>query len=373
MSVNPKVTLAHDSFTQFGGAERVAEALHQIYPEAPMLTLAIDKQYREGLRNWNIKTSFLQHLYFLMPRMQYWLPLIPLAVFLLRSSSQILLSSSSSFIRNIRTKKGSIHINYCHTPARFLWTEDGYALVELPWLLKPFYPVLKIFLQWMKLWDFKAAQRVTYFIANSKEVQRRIKLYYKRDSIVIPSFVDMSFWRKTVPKQSYFLIAGRLHAHKNNELVVRIFNELGLELHVVGTGRQESYLKSISKSNISFYGKVSDTALRDQYSGAIGFIYPQLEDFGMMPLEAAACGTASLGLALGGSLETIIPGVTGELFLRPEHNLVLEAIKKWDHSKYSEENLISHANGFSKLIFSQKIQNFVNDVTSDLDHNENSN
>lgn len=363
MSLNTQVTLAHDSFTQFGGAERVAEALHSIYPEAPMLTLVVDKQYKNGLRDWNIKTSILQHLYFLMPRMQYWLPLIPLAVFLIRSKSPILLSSSSSFIRNIRTKKNTIHINYCHTPARFLWTEDGYALAELPWQLKPFYPVLKIFLNWMKYWDFKAAQRVTYFIANSKEVQRRIKLYYKRESIVIPSFVDTLFWRKTTTKKAYFLIAGRLHAHKNNELVIKIFNELGLELHVVGTGRQESYLKSISKSNIHFFGKVSDADLRDQYSGAIGFIYPQLEDFGMMPLEAAACGTATLGLALGGSLETIIPGVTGELFLRPEHNLVLEAIKKWDQSKYSEAQLIAHANTFSKINFSQKVQNFVTEVS----------
>ncbi len=368
MALNSKVTLAHDSFTQFGGAERVAEALHSLYPESPMLTLAVDKQYEAGLLGWNIQTSILQYFYFLMPRMQYWLPLIPLAVFLLRAKSPILLSSSSSFIRNIRIKKGTIHINYCHTPARFLWTEDGYAMTELPWLLKSFYPVLKIFLQWMKRWDYRAAQRVTYFIANSKEVQRRIKLFYKRDSIVIPSFVDTSFWHKTIAKQQYFLIAGRLHAHKNNELIVRIFNELGLTLHVVGTGRQESFLRSIAKSNISFFGKVSDQDLRDQYSGAVGFIYPQLEDFGMMPLEAAACGTATLGLAQGGSLETIRPGVTGELFSKPEYDLVREAIKKWDHGKYSEQNLITHANNFSKVVFSQKVRNFVKEVSQNTTH-----
>src|SRR6266404_203212 len=276
------IALAHDSFTQMGGAERVIEALHELFPDAPVFTLVFDPQYREKYKSWDIRTSQLQTLYLTAGKLQYLLPLIPYGVDSLNFGLfDVVISSSSGFIKNIRVPKPAIHINYCHTPTRFLWQDPDYVKQEVPWLARP---LINMVLKRMKDWDLRGAQRVSHFIANSQEVQNRINTYYHRTSTVIHPFVDTEFWKPTQSKKDYWLIAGRLQAHKKADVIVRIFNELELPLHIVGTGRQEEYLKSIAKPNISFLGKVSDEQLRDEYSGAKGYIFPQLEDFGLMPL-----------------------------------------------------------------------------------------
>lgn len=358
------VALGHDSFNQFGGAERVFEAIHELYPSAPVYTLLIDEKLKQKYSTWKFKVTFLQYFYKFTPGLQYLLVLIPLALFFLRPRARLFLSSSSSFIRNIILPKTTVHINYCHTPARFLWLSEGYINQELPWFLKWLKPLVVGIVALMRKWDYRGSQRVTHFIANSNEVKARIKKFYNRDSIVIYPFVDVNFWKPSKTKEDYFLIAGRLHAHKNNELIVEIFNELGWPLHVVGTGRQEAYLRTMAKSNVKFFGKVSDETLRDEYSGAKGFIFPQLEDFGMMPLEAASCGTASIGLAKGGSLETIIPGVTGELFTEATKEQIKKLLLSWDTNKYSLEALTQHGNKFSKENFQNNLKNFVAEVTN---------
>jgi glycosyltransferase involved in cell wall biosynthesis len=376
-----KIALAHDSFTQLGGAERVLDALHELFPDAPVFTLVFDPKFRAKYKNWDIHTSGLQTLYLGLGKLQYLLPLIPWGVDSLDFTGfDVVVSSSSGFVKNIRVPKNCIHINYCHTPTRFLWSEPDYVKQEVPWLIRP---LVKLFLGHMKKWDYNGAQRVSKFIANSKEVQARIKKYYNRDSEIVYPFIDTSFWHP-VPQatglsseKDYFLLAGRLQAHKQNDLIVEIFNELGLPLHVVGTGRQEEYLKSIAKPNIKFFGFLSNERLRDEYSGAKGFIFPQLEDFGLMPLEAAACGTATLALGQGGVLETIIPGVTGEFFgsddvARPFMGLsesdqadksarykdqIKQLILSWNPKKYSADDLRHKAEKFSKEKFMQEIKN----------------
>ncbi|HVY67854.1 MAG TPA: glycosyltransferase, partial [Patescibacteria group bacterium] len=307
-----RIALAHDSFTQLGGAERVLEALHELFPDAPVFTLAFDPQFRQRYRSWNIQTSGLQPLFLAWPHLGHWLPLIPWAVDSLNFGLyDVVISSSSGFIKNIAVPEGCRHIDYCHTPMRFLWTEPDYVRQEVPLPLRPF---ARLLLQRLKDWDLRGARRVTEFIANSREVQSRISRYYGRDSVVVYPFVDTDFWHPSRSKKDYFLLAGRLQAHKNNEIIIRVFSELGLPLRVAGTGRQEKYLRGIAGPNISFLGRISDEQLRDEYSGALAYLYPQLEDFGLMPLEAAACGTPTLAYGRGGALETIAAGVTGEFF-----------------------------------------------------------
>jgi glycosyltransferase involved in cell wall biosynthesis len=386
-----KIALAHDSFTQLGGAERVVDVLHELFPDAPVFTLVFDPKFKAKYKNWDIRTSGLQTLYLSLGKLQYLLPLIPWGVDNLDFSGfDLVISSSSGFVKNIRVPKNCVHINYCHTPTRFLWSEPDYVDNEVPWIIRP---LVKLFLGYMKKWDYNSAQRVTKFIANSKEVQARIKKYYNRESEIIYPFIDTDFWHPMPPipllskeglgevisddkNKSYFLLAGRLQAHKKNELIIEIFNELGLPLHVVGTGRQEDYLKSISKPNIKFFGYLSNERLRDEYSGAKALIYPQLEDFGLMPLEAAACGTATLAYGKGGALETVIPGVTGEFFGvearrgvpsddgMPRHAATAGQIKQlilsWNPQKYFADNLRAQAEKFSKEKFKNSIQNFIN-------------
>ncbi len=403
-----RIAIAHDSFTQMGGAERVVDALHELFPEAPVFTLVFDPKFKEKYKGWDIRTSALQSLYLALGKLQYLLPLIPWGVDNLNFEGfDVVLSSSSGFIKNIRVPKNCVHINYCHTPTRFLWQDEGYLRQEVP---KYLLPLARIILARMKKWDYKSAQRVAYFIANSQEVQKRIKDYYKRDSQVIYPFVDIEFWKSSLgvipedlsaserlsgiqPSDSgsqssadafgrddthkYFLLAGRLQAHKKNDLIIKIFNDLNIPLYVVGTGRQENYLKSIAKPNIKFLGRVSDERLRNEYSGARALLFPQVEDFGLMPLEAAACGTPTLAYAKGGALETVVSGITGEFFgpsvvapfMEPHEpgesgNYTLkEEIKKiilnWDAKKYQPEDLRRQAEKFSKEKFKTEILNFI--------------
>lgn len=373
-----RIALAHDSFTQLGGAERVIEALHEMYPDAPVFTLVLGRHLKDKYRSWDIRTSWLQVLYNIVPRLQYLLPFIPLAVSSLDFSGyDLVISSSSGFAKNIKVPKTAIHINYCHTPTRFLLQDENYLRQEVPEILLP---LARLLLKRMKKWDYKSAQRVTYFIANSREVQSRIKKYYGRDSEIIYPAIDEKFWHSTTPKSDYFLVAGRLHTHKYSDVIVEIFNDLGLPLHIAGTGRQEKYLKSIAKLNISFLGKISDEQLRDQYSGAKALIYPQLEDFGLMPLEAAACGTATLAYGKGGALETVVPGVTGEFFgiddvARPfmgwpqnkaadesarYKDQIKHQVLSWNLQKYKADDLRSQAEKFSKEKFKKQILEFTN-------------
>lgn len=361
-----KIVLAHDSFTQLGGAEKVVDVLHEMFPEAPVYCLVLDSTLKQKYSTWNIHSSWLQNIYNWYPKFQYLLPFIPAAVKSFHlPKADVVLSSSSGFIKAIKKPAGSLHINYCHTPTRFLWSDSDYINQETPKVLQP---LAKLFLRWMKMWDSKAAARVDFYIANSLEVQKRIKQYYQRDSVVIYPPIDTDFWHPTTTKQDYFLLAGRLQAHKRNDLIIEIFNEIGLPLHVVGTGRQEQYLKSIAKKNITFFGRVSDDELRDQYSSARGFVYPQIEDAGLMPLEAAACGTASLGIAYGGSLETIVSGVTGELFTKYDKEHIQQYILGWSEHTYKQDTLITHAQKFSKQIFIREL-NAV--ITAAVNQHEN--
>lgn len=351
---NLKIALAHDSFTQLGGAERVINALHELFPEAPVFTTVFDGKFSDSYKSWDIRTSWLQVIYNFYPRFKHLLPFIPMAVSSLDLRGyDLVISSSSGFAKNIKVSKDCVHINYCHTPARFLWSDSDYVEQETPPMLRP---AVKLFLKWMRKWDYRGAQRVSYFIANSREVQSRIEKYYSRNSEVIHPFINDFFWKPTLAKQDYFLLGGRLQPHKKNELIVEVFNELGLPLRVFGTGRQEKYLKSIAKDNITFLGRITDEELRDEYSGALGFIYPQLEDFGLMPLEAAACGTSTLAYGQGGALETVIPGVTGQLFDRYNRELIKESIQNWRTEMYDQASLIRHAKTFGTEVFKEKIR-----------------
>jgi glycosyltransferase involved in cell wall biosynthesis len=227
-------------------------------------------------------------------------------------------------------------------------------------------PIAKCILFLLKKWDIRKATSVDHYIANSKEVQARIKNIYGRESELIYPFVDTSFWKpepkELVPTKPYFLIAGRLQYAKGLDVVVEAFNEISTqyELHVVGSGRYEKALKEIVKnSNIKFLGRLSDEDLRKEFSSAEGYIYPQLEDFGIMPLEAAACGTPTIGLKAGGSLETIEPGLTGELYKEITKDLLLHILPAWEKEKYSKDYLMAHASKFSKEKFTEQLTKFV--------------
>lgn len=353
-----QIALAHDSFTQMGGAERMVEGTHELFPDAPVYTVVVDRKLTE-LSSWKLRPTWLQRVYNLYPHFQHLFAFIPFVLATTKKiDADVLFSSGSSYGKGFRVTGRTVHINYCHTPTRFLWVDPQHAYKEIFPLLRP---LAKLYFAWLRRWDYRAAQKVDSLVANSKEVQRRIKECYGRDSTVIYPYIDIHYWKNTKPKADYFLIAGRLQRAKGLDMVVEVFNELGWPLHVVGTGRYESYLRSLAKPNVKFLGRVSDNVLRDEYSGARAFIFPQLEDFGLMPLEAAACGTPTIALAAGGSLETVIPSVTGELLEIVNHQTLTEAVKAWQVEKYNQSAMRAHAENFSKEIFQNKVKQFIHE------------
>lgn len=366
MKQSSEVVLAHDSFTQYGGAERVMGAVAELYPDSEIYTLATDPAITKNFPDRVFKTSLVQVFYSIIPKLQWWFPLAPIALRVLKiRPAKVVISSSSAFMKGLRKPKGSLHIDYCHTPTRFLWSDAVYAEGEVPKILRG---VMRLYLRWLRRWDIAASKRVDYFVANSKEVQNRIHKYYKRESELIYPFIDVNFWQNSCPRGDYFLMAGRITPYKGYEKIITIFNELNIPLHVVGEGRYLAYLKTIAKDNIKFMGKVSDQELRNQYSGAKAFIYPQVEDFGLMPLEAASCGTPTIALAKAGSLETVVSGVTGELIDEFNFSTVSDIIQHWQGDKYQSSAMREHASKFSKEIFQSKISEFVNRVKHEHNH-----
>ncbi|MDB4940102.1 MAG: glycosyltransferase family 4 protein [Candidatus Doudnabacteria bacterium] len=355
-----KTALVHDSITQLGGAERVLEALHELYPEAPIFTLVYDQKLKEHFEGWTIVSSPLQYLYNIIPRFQWMLPFIPIALkFFDFSKFDLVISSSSVFAKNITVPKGVIHIDYCHSPARFLWSEsESYVHDEVPWLLRP---IVKVFLTWMRKWDYQKAQQVDFFIANSDNIQKKIKLYYKRESLVIHPCIDAEKFYPSMPKEDYFLIAARLQIHKRIDLAIEAFNQLGIALHVVGTGRDEQRLKNMANEKIVFLGRVEDPILCNEYSAAKGFIFPQDEDFGLTPLEANAAGTAVIAYKKGGALETVIENKTGIFFDKLEVESLKDAVRKFNTINFNSEDLFEQADKFSKDNFKAKFEYFVNE------------
>jgi glycosyltransferase involved in cell wall biosynthesis len=355
-----KIALAHDSITQMGGAERVLEALHELYPDAPVFTLVYDQKLRDHFEGWTIVSSPLQYFYNFIPKFQWLLPLIPFALkFFDFSKFDLVISSSSVFAKNITIPKNVKHINYCHTPARFLWSgSEQYILEEVPAILRA---PIRLYLDWMRTWDYQSAQRVDYFIANSVNVQERIKKYYNRDSFVIHPCIDTNKFYPSAQKENYYLVASRLQVHKKIDLAIKTFNSLGLPLHVVGTGRDVERLKALANDNVTFLGRVDDRVLCEEYSGAKGFVFPQEEDFGLTPLEANATGTAVIAYRKGGALETVVENKTGVFFDKLEVEDLKSAVKHFEEMQFNSEDLFEQAEKFSKESFKEKFGNFVNE------------
>lgn len=353
------IALVHEFLNQLGGAERVLQNLLEIWPDATLHFLIYDKQKTFGIfEAYKKRLSFLDRLPFAHSHHRWLLPLMPGAIEQFRFDEfDVVISDSSSFAKGVKTKD-RLHICYCHTPTRFLWTDSADYLASQP------YPtfVKKIagfLLPLIRRWDAKAATRPHFFIANSVNVQNRIKKYYNREAIVIPPPVDTELFHPHGEKENYFFVASRLEPYKKIELVVRAFNDLGLPLKVAGSGTTSERLRSIARSNVEFLGRVSDEELRQRYSEALAFIFPAEEDAGIMPLEAQACGTPVIAYRAGGALETVKEGITGEFFDQQTSESLKKVIEHFDTSMYRSEVIREHALQYDKKIFQERIKNFV--------------
>lgn len=370
-----KVALIHDHLAQDGGAEKVLEVFSEMFKEAPIYTLLYDKKNVENrYPNRRVDASIIQRMPGGVRFYQWYLPFMPMAVeFFDLREYDLVISDTSSFAKGVITTPHTKHICYCHTPTRYLWSDTHQYINELPYnkFLKK---IASMILSKIRIWDRLAADRVDYFIANSKTVQERIKKYYKRDSELIypPVEVDKFFISKEVG--DYFLIGCRLAPYKRVDLAVECFKQLGPEykLKVFGDGVDLKRLKKIAKNckNIEFLGRINDELKAELFSKCLAFIHPQEEDFGISKVEAMASGRPVIAYKKGGALETIIDGETGMFF---EHQTV-ESLKncvqkfytenKTDKNRWNSQFIRNHAKKFSLDNFRGNIKRFIDNINN---------
>lgn len=365
-----KITLAHDYLKEYGGAERVLEAFHEIWPEAPIYTLVYLPNFlgphKERVKSWNIKSiipSWIPFLDKVIGPLRIVAPIF-FSNLNLKDFDLVIVSATGAYNPNlVRTKPGS-HICYCHTPPRYLY---GYPTAR-EW--KKYWPIRvvgEIANHFLRLIDFKSAQKVDYFIANSKNTATRIEKFYRKKAVVIYPRVEMpnvSYLRHSrgVRRGEYFLAGGRLARAKRIDLAVEACTKLNSPLKVFGrifAGYGEE-LKKLAGPTIEFLGEVDENKKAELFAGCQAFIFPaEEEDFGIAPVEAMAAGRPVIALRQGGVKETVMEGKTGEFFDEPTVESLVKVLKSFKPEKYSPGDCRKQAQKFSKDRFVRQIKNFV--------------
>lgn len=386
LPANLKVALVHDFLREYGGAERVVEALHEIWPDAPLYVAFADPQamgmHWQKFANWEIRQSWLARF----PGIKrFFSPLRLLASrafesFDLSQYDVVISSSNAYFAKAVRVRPNALHVCYCHTPPRALY---GYSTMS-DWKQNPATRIIGTLINhFCRVVDFRTAQRVGVFIANSQEVQRRIAKFYRRESVVIYPPVNVGAAPLTAASASarsaakeknskhqephsknYYLYVNRLALAKHPELAVQACTNLGLPLKVVGTGKMFDKLQKLAGPTVELLGAVNDQQLHELYAGARALLYPvEDEDFGIVPIEAMAHGVAVIAHRSGGPQETVVEGKTGLFFDDLSVQGMTEAIQELEKQakNFKEVELITHAQKFSKAHFQDQILQLISE------------
>ena len=288
-----RVALIHDHLAQDGGAEKVLKVLADMFPEAVIYTLLYEKkQVNKYFRNRRIETSIIQKLPGGVSHYQWYMPFMPMAVeFFDLRSYDLVISDASAFAKGVITPPDTLHICYCHTPTRYVWSDTHEYINELKYN-KYFKKIISLVLNYVRLWDRAAADRVDSFIANSKAVQKRISKYYRRESRVIYPPVETERFSIADNIGDYFLIGGRLARYKRVDLAIEACLKAGKKLVIYGDGVDRERLGRIAAGSnlIEFKGRVTDEEKAWLYGRCLAFLNPQEEDFGITVVEAMASG-----------------------------------------------------------------------------------
>ncbi len=355
-----KIALVHDHLAQDGGAEKVLQAFQQIWPDAPTYVIVHNKDNASpAFLNKDIRTSFLQRWPLGLKRYQWFFPIMPSAVESYDLMEyDVVLSSTASYAKGVITRPDTLHICYCHTPTRYLWS-DTHSYVQEVGASRIVKWMLPFFLTYVRLWDKMAADRVDKFIANSNLVQNRISKYYQANSDVIYPPVELDKF-SIGEKQDYYLAGGRLVPYKRFDIIVKTFNRLGRKLKIYGDGPELENLKAQAKDNIEFLGRISDEELIKLYQGALAFINPQVEDFGITMVEAMASGCPVIAYKAGGASEIVLAGETGEFFHYQTWEDLADTVVRFKPESYSAERIRARAEEFSLNRFKNEIKQYVN-------------
>lgn len=358
-----KLAIVHDWLTNMGGAEQVIINFKEIYPDAPIYTTFYNPDNLDDkLRNIDVRTSFLQKKKMVTNHKKYF-PLMPLAFENFNLNEyDVVLSSSTCCAKGVLTSPDSVHICYCNTPMRYAWERrDDY--IEGMGRLKR--RLIKILLHYMRIWDLASASRVDYFIANSTAVQTRIKKHYKRDSVVINPPVRCKLFNISETDGDYYFVVSRLVNYKRFDLAVQACSELGKKLVVIGDGPEREKLEKIANENITFLGRQPDDVVKKYMAECKALLFPGEEDFGIVPVEAQACGRPVIAFGKGGVLDTVIDKKTGVLFKEQTVESLKEAIINFETMKFDKQEIREHALEFDEEAFQRKIKEYIEEVTGE--------
>jgi glycosyltransferase involved in cell wall biosynthesis len=360
-----KVALIHDHLAQDGGAEKTLRVLAEIFPDAPIYTLLcdqknIDKYYPKR----TIETSIIQRLPGGVKHYQWYMPFMPMAVeFFDLRHFDLVISDTSSFAKGVITNEHTLHICYCHTPTRYLWSDTHQYISELKYN-KYFKKLISLVLNYIRIWDRLAADRVDTYIANSQFVAKRIKKYYKREAKVIYPPVEVNKFKISTAPGDYFLIGGRLSPYKRVDIVIEAFKELGLKLKIFGDGIDLERLKKIAgdNPNIEFLGRVDEQTKIDLFSNCQAFLYPQEEDFGITAVEAMAAGRPVIAYRSGGATESVIENVSGVFFNDQTKDSIVSGVKNFTKQHFDSQKIQEHAQQFGEDNFKRNIKQFIDET-----------
>ncbi len=367
--LSPRVVIVHDWLTNMGGAEDVVLALAEAFPGAPIYTSQYDPSKMPRFKHLDVRTTHLQNLPGPLKKMHKFLPILRVKAFqkLDLSEFDIIISSSSAEAKQVRkTRSEQIHICYCHTPIRYYWShyndykkDPGFG--SLNWLVRLAMPLI---VPPLKKADYKAAQTVDIFIANSTEVQKRIKKYYDKPSVVVHPPVDINRFEPARKRGDYYVALGRQVPYKRVDLAVGAATKLGIPLKVYGSGSEHERLVAMAGPTVEFFtdrfGDASDEAVEAALNSAKGFIFPPEEDFGIVPVQALAAGAPVVAYGKGGALD-IVDLESGVLFEKQTVDSVSSAIEKLEAKTYLPGTLRRRSRRFDKSLFITKMRKIVRD------------
>lgn len=357
-----KIALVHDYFIQMGGAERVAAAMHDSFPSAPIYTtVALPHRLPQELRGADIRTSAMQRL----PGMEQWFRqyfmLYPLAVERFDLSEyDLIFSSSSGYAKGVRRRSDAIHVCYCHTPMRWVWRYEDYVARES--FGRVARSLLPISLWGLKKWDLRAAQQPDYYLANSRLVAQRIKQTYGREAFVIPPPIDVDRFQMSAQIDDYYLVLSRLVPYKRIDLAIEACKRLGRRLVIIGDGPDRQRLEKLAGPKTEFLSRQPDSQVNRYASRCRALLFSGEEDFGMVPLEVNAAGRPVIAFRGGGAIETVVEGVTGVFFNQPTSASLVEAIEDFESRSWDQQMMRRHAEKFDRSVFAFRVLQFLGSV-----------
>ena len=359
-----KIAIVHDWLVVNAGAEKVLKDILELYPNSDIYTLVdfLNEKDRKSILNGKqTKRSFIQKLPFAKSYFRNYLPFFPKAIESFDLSKyDLIISSSWAFAKGIKKSREQIHICYCHTPIRYAWDLYDDYISNLSGVKK--FLVVKT-LKYIRKWDLSTVNRVDYFIANSNFVKERISRLYNKEAKVIYPPVDLKKFKLHIDKEEFYLTASRLVSYKKTKLIVEAFNKMpNRKLVVIGSGEELQDIKSLAKENISVMGYQEDEVLVNYMQRAKAFIYAAIEDFGIIPIEAMACGTPVIALNKGGTAETVLNGLTGVHFENQSVDDIIEAINKFEKMSFNYNSIRDYSKKFSN--FKVDFKSCVNEVLS---------